>query len=123
MALDATEGEGRVPEVRPPRFRYVLHDHTPVPASSIVAWAAWFEHADRHVALTTIARVTVSTVFLSIDHNVYPERPPLLFETMVFGGALNGEMDRYSTWTEAEDGHATMVARVRAQDHGLAHEA
>lgn len=40
--------------------------------------------------------------------------PPILFETMVFGGPLNEEQVRYVTWDEAERGHAEMVARVRA---------
>jgi hypothetical protein len=39
-----------------------------------------------------------------------------LFETMVFGGPLNGEMDRYATWDEAEAGHKAMLdAVVKAQ--------
>jgi hypothetical protein len=35
--------------------------------------------------------------------------PPLIFETMVFGGSKDGEMDRYSTKEEAEKGHEAMV--------------
>lgn len=53
----------------------------------------------------------VSTVFLGLDHQ-YGDGPPLLFETMVFGGPLDHEMNRYSTWNEAEKGHQEMVERV-----------
>ena len=39
-----------------------------------------------------------STVFLGLDHQLTEDGPPLLFETMVFGGPLSGETDRCSTW-------------------------
>jgi hypothetical protein len=54
----------------------------------------------------------VSTVFLVINHGFHGENK--WFETMVFGGDLDGEQDRYTTWEEAEHGHAAMVARVLA---------
>lgn len=78
--------------------------------------AAEFERAfsgDRHVGLDTIDDVTVSTVFLGIDHS-FGSGPPLLFETMVFGGPLDEEQVRYSTEAEAAAGHKAMVERVRA---------
>lgn len=56
----------------------------------------------------------VSTVFLAINHSHTLTGPPVLFETMVFGGPLGGEQDRYHTWDEAVAGHAAMLARVRA---------
>jgi hypothetical protein len=33
---------------------------------------------------------------------------------MVFGGPLDQEQDRYSTWEDAEAGHAEMEKKVRA---------
>ena len=39
-----------------------------------------------HIGDTTIGNVRVSTIFLGLDHNVFGDRPPELFETMVFGG-------------------------------------
>lgn len=56
--------------------------------------------------------VLVSTVWLGIDHQ-FGDGPPLIFETMVFGGHLDGEQDRYSTEREARDGHHVMCDRVR----------
>ena len=38
----------------------------------------------------------------------------MIFETMFFGGTLDGEQERYSTWDEAERGHAAILARVRS---------
>ena len=52
--------------------------------------------------------VEVSTVFLGLNHR-YGEGPPLVFETLVFGGPYDGHMDRYSTWREAQAGHAAVV--------------
>jgi hypothetical protein len=49
-------------------------------------------------------------VFLGIDHNFFGDGPPILFETMVFGGPMDQDQRRYSTWDEAEFGHAAIVA-------------
>lgn len=56
--------------------------------------------------------VEVSTVWLGLNHN-YGSGRPLIFETMVFGGELDNEMDRYSTLDEAIAGHQRMVERVQ----------
>lgn len=53
--------------------------------------------------------VCVSTVWLGLDHQ-HGNGLPLIFETMVFGGFLNERMERYSTETEALEGHEEMVA-------------
>lgn len=52
--------------------------------------------------------LVVSTVFLGLDHS-FGEGPPILFETLVSGGDLEGEMDRYYTWEEAIKGHNNMM--------------
>ncbi len=73
------------------------------------------EHDPKRVAFTKVGETDISTVFLSIDHQ-FGDGPPILFETLVFGGDLDGEMDRYSTWEAAERGHAVMVRRVTEGD-------
>lgn len=90
---------------------YILDGKTPVRATSVEAWARWFETVERHVADLRDGDIRVSTVFLGIDHP-FPGGPPLLFETMVFGGPLDGELERCSTWEEAEQMHHDMVTRV-----------
>lgn len=55
----------------------------------------------------------VSTVFLGMDHNFVGNGPPILWETLVFGGHLDGEMDRYTSEADALNGHDAMLARVR----------
>ena len=66
----------------------------------------------RVVAKTTIGASEVSTVWLGLDHG-FGDGPPLIFETLVFGGVLADEMYRYSTEEQALKGHAEMCARVR----------
>lgn len=61
---------------------------------------------------TVINGSEVSTVFLSIDHGYFDSGNPVLWETMVFGGALDGVMERYSNREDAVKGHKTMCDRV-----------
>jgi hypothetical protein len=56
--------------------------------------------------------VAVSTIFLGLNHRYFGDGPPLLFETMVFGGELDKELERYETKAQALVGHDEMVARV-----------
>jgi hypothetical protein len=100
--------------------KYILDGHETRPAD-LLEWASWFENTDRTVAKTTVGRdahkAEVSTVFLGLDHS-FGTGPPLLFETLVIGGPLDEEMERYSTWDDAEAGHAAMVERVSAARAG-----
>lgn len=48
--------------------------------------------------------ITVSTVLLGLDHN-WGDGPPLIFETMIFGGEYDEYQERYSTREQAEEGH------------------
>lgn len=92
---------------------YRLDGHEPVQCADLSEWAQWFDTSKRIVAQDDLSDGTrVSTVFLGIDHN-FSGGPPLLFETMIFGGANDGYQVRYSTWAEAEDGHrrALLIAR------------
>jgi hypothetical protein len=76
-------------------------------------WARSMElHVDRHVAETVVEGVRISTVFLGLDHNFRDHGPPVLFETMVFGGPEDGFFERYSSWSDADRGHTETVLRV-----------
>ena len=69
-----------------------------------------------HTAITTEkGRVEVSTVFLVIDHNHWGGGPPVLWETMVFGGPSDMDQRRYTSLPEAEAGHAETLAVVLAE--------
>jgi hypothetical protein len=60
---------------------------------------------NRHVARFESPDVLVSTVFLGLDHNHSNDGPPIVFETLVFGGPNDQYMYRYATWDEAIAGH------------------
>lgn len=97
---------------------YKLENHQVVP-SDLYAWAESMEaHESRRVAETHIGDICVSTVFLGVDHS-FDGGPPLLFETMVFGGPLDEAMERCSTWEQAETMHAAMCDQVRRVLHRL----
>lgn len=83
----------------------------PIPCYDLMKWGTWYETADRHIGKTTVGDSLVSTVFLSIDYS-FGGGAPVLYETMVFGGALDGECVRYYTLEEAQAGHEAMVQRV-----------
>lgn len=100
----------------------------------MLEFGAWFNSADRGVALTDTQLHSVSTVFLGIDHSHGRGGPPILFETMVFERAdydRLAEPDRanlscrlvdyiesldiirrYPDWNTAEEGHLRTVAEV-----------
>ena len=86
-----------------------------------------FEHTDRLVDWTgnqgatedrprswrePRAGISVSTVFLGLDHRWFGDGPPLVFETMVFGGEFDHEQERYGSWAAAEAGHKRWVKKV-----------
>ena len=96
--------------------KYILDGKTPQPCDDLMEWGEWHSNIDnRRVARDERGDVNVSTVFLGMDHQ-FGEGPPLLFETMVFGGKFDDECERYSTWDEAEAGHKAMCAKVFAGD-------
>lgn len=91
---------------------YILKDRVAVPATSTEEWARQLEQTDRHVGRDDISGVRISTVFLGINHQ-YGDGPPLLFETMIFGGPHDQWQERCSTWAEAEAMHARACNLVR----------
>ncbi len=58
--------------------------------------------------------VRISTVFLTVDYTFGMSKPPILFETMIFGGARNRETRRYSTKKQAEQGHDAIVRSFKS---------
>lgn len=99
---------------RGPRY----YDRDGRPMSMRRSFEVFDDIAYRHVAVTAVGDdVEVSTVWLGLDHSFGLGGPPVIFETLVFGGELDGWMERYTTLERAEAGHEEMVARVRAVAH------
>ncbi len=69
---------------------------------------------ERMVALDIIGDTQVSTVHLVIDHS-WEDGPPVIFETMCFGGTRDQEQIRYGTEAQARAGHQKLVAEIQAE--------
>lgn len=76
-------------------------------------WARSFENTDRHIGDDAFNGIRVSTVFMGLDHQHDPTGPPLLYETMVFGGDYNYEFWRHSTEETARVFHEAVVSALR----------
>jgi hypothetical protein len=80
-----------------------------------ISFERWFElwHEDyKRVAFDSVGDVEVSTVWLGLNHSFLPDSPPIIFETMVFGGPNDEDQERYSTEEEAIEGHRRWVQLV-----------
>lgn len=91
---------------------WILDDDGTPREVDLRTWGRWMETSARQIADDTVGDVRISTVFLGIDH-AHGGGPPVLWETKVFGGALDQEQERYTSREAALRGHAAMVARVR----------
>ncbi len=94
--------------------RYILNKHgEPVPEPDLMTWGKWLESSKmRVVKQEKIWPAMVSTVFLGLDHRFGPGTP-ILWESMVFSGPMDGEQDRCSgNRDQAEAMHARMIVRV-----------
>lgn len=93
--------------------RYTMDENGDVrPETDLIKWARSFERANRRVAQTSVGDVRVSTVFLGLDHS-FGNGPPILFETMIFGGAHDQYQERYTTRDEAMVGHDKAVTLAK----------
>jgi predicted LPLAT superfamily acyltransferase len=98
--------------------KYILDGHKARRCNDLMKWAEWFETADCRVAETVVGDKRVSTVFIGLDHQ-FGDGPPLIFETMIFGLADDGEYQtRCETWEEAEEMHRVAVATLTGEGEG-----
>jgi hypothetical protein len=80
-------------------------------------WAMSFEDFEQKVvAKATVGDAEVSTVWLGLNHQ-FGDGPPLIFETMIFGGEHDQWQDRYSTEEQAKAGHEAVVAWLKGEQH------
>lgn len=93
-----------------------------VECKDILEWAQFIETKERLIKHTQMPLCRVSTVFLGLDHsfNFGPEEiPPMVFESMILGGALNYEQLQYATYEDSEEGHKQLceMAEKATQQH------
>ena len=94
--------------------RYVLDGKgEPIVQCDLMAWGNWYQNADRNVCRSEAGDVTISTIFTGRDQ-ASGTGPPVLWEVLVIGGNLDGEMDRCTGGRQqAKEMHARMVERVK----------
>jgi len=99
------------------RAKCYRRDATPITGpNATLEWAEEFERADRQICRDELpGNVRVSTVFLGVDHNYGETGPPLIFETMIFGGEHDDYQERYATEVEARVGHARALALAKGE--------
>ena len=89
-------------------------DGHPRPEPDVEVWERWCQDANRGIARTLVAPdVAVLTIFRGVDDDEEPREEPLLFETTVFGGVLDGEEQRHATKADALAAHAELAAWCR----------
>ena len=95
---------------------YILKERQAVPVG-FCKWAIWFqEHVEsRIVAKTRIGVADVLTLFVGL-HCGPESGPPLIFETMVTNGSMDGECVKYSSWEQAERGHQMTIEQLCDED-------
>lgn len=82
-------------------------------------WALAFENLEyKRVAAFKDERLSISTVWLGLNHNFDESGPPHIFETMIFAhGDINERYNelqwRWSTEQEAKEGHEVIVNAYR----------
>lgn len=102
---------------------------------NLMTWARWLEAASKmpgpqgqptakHVAYDDLGAVRISTVFIGMDHGFGQGK--LWFETMVFAAdtfrELDGMMQRYATYEQAEAGHKFLLAVAKGEVSKLREE-
>ena len=95
------------------------YDRNGKPISQMEWSRLMMDHEYKRVALDKVGDADVSTVWLGLDHNFSGTGPPLIFETMIFGGPHHDEQWRWSTLDEAIAGHASVVAALTFVDVSL----
>lgn len=68
------------------------------------------------IGTATVGSAWISTVWLGINHEWRPGRSPITYETMIFGGPLDGTVERYGTDAQAQAGHRQWVTIARLVD-------
>lgn len=94
---------------------YKLEGQTPVPVGSFMEWSLWIMSASTTVMINELRDCIISTRFVGIDLNSGScnfESQPMVFETLVMGGVMDGKKNLYPTWDEAIQGHLKICTQV-----------
>ena len=95
---------------------YILDDQRePVATSDQTEVIRWYRTRGDSwiVGKTEVGDAEVSTVFLVHDHRFLGDGAPILWETMIFGGAYDQLCWRYTSRLQASAHHDQVVAALR----------
>ncbi len=91
---------------------YILVDNVPVETDDVELWSDNLTK-NRSIKYTEFGdSISVSTVFLGLDHSHIKGTGPILFETMVFGSKYEDYQERYQTYDDAILGHDRICEMV-----------
>lgn len=124
-------------------LKYYILREGEIVAATMMEWSEFFETSERVIEQTDIPcegamqskrnpdrkpgelpfhikvvtnTVRVSTVFLGLDHNWSGNGPPIVFETMIFGGEHDEYCDRCATLAQARKMHTKALWLVRGSE-------
>ena len=92
---------------------YILNkNNKPIPKPALDA-SAWLQknYHRKTVKRDEIGDVTVSTVFLGLDH-AWDSDIPVLWETMIFGGEHDQYQECYTSHKDALEGHKKALTLI-----------
>jgi hypothetical protein len=92
-------------------LKYMLRGREVITTESLDEWQEFMSVRNRIITQNQVGTASVSTTFLGLDFGQDPAKP-LVFETMVFGGPMQGAVTRCSTYDEAEEQHRAMCRAV-----------
>jgi hypothetical protein len=94
---------------------YILEGKTPVAVESFKDWNLWMasvSFGDTTVMYNEFNDCLISTKFVGIDLALSVGPKPMVFETLVIGGVMDGKKNFYPTWDEAIQGHIKICGQV-----------
>jgi len=103
---------------------WILNDDgEPVPESDPVTWARWHLQPieTRRVGYDVVDGIKISTVFVGVNLQIDPSKPPLLWETLISWDDRSPTSTRYPSREDAEQGHRNacdVVGLLQAADAG-----
>lgn len=93
---------------------YIEVDGRPHRADDIGDWARWIQEFDRTVGEDVIGGARVRTIFVGVDSAQADGTGPLVYQTYITGGPLDGRIWRRATRDDATAAHYMAIGRCLA---------
>jgi hypothetical protein len=104
---------------------YILEEDgkTPKKVDDMYEWEKYMETASRTLKRTYFEDGHyLSTVFLGLDHQWGDSGLPLLWESLVFGGSMDGYMECSHGYEEASAAHDDLIQALLGEGYVLCQE-